>query len=166
MQPPHKLNPETPLADNLALINDNNDKIVQNITDLGVQNSNTITVTFAGVTAGSAFNQIVYLVGSKQTVTGTNVVTTSQNITGNTAMIPAIDLYVDTDNNSAFLWPYGASLTGGINTIISVPPTLTYPSGVAGAIVISGRNKDVGSHTYYVHLRIAYFPLPTTSVFR
>jgi hypothetical protein len=83
------------------------------------------------------------------------------------ALTPIADVYVDTDNNAAFLWPSGASLSGAqLNFLISFVQSFTTPTGTLASITINGRNKDVGAHTYFVHFAVSYFPAGPTGVYR
>ena len=167
-QPPHRLNPDTPLDQNLALINDNFDKVVQTVGDLGARTSSTTTVTFASVAAGGGFQQGIILIGPASTTPSFgSTISTAGTDSGASALTPQMDIYVDTDNNAAFLFPFGASLSAAqVNFTFGVVASSTIPTNTLAYFIINGYNRDVGAHTYFVHVRAAYLPAAPTGVFR
>lgn len=163
---PNKLSPDVPLPDTIALINDNFDKTIQNIGDLGAKSTNIALVTFGSVAAGASFNNVVHMVNQNATYSGP-IVSATSNISGVSALTAAADVYVDNDNNANYLYPLGSSLTSPLlNVLFSITQSYTTPQGTLATIVISGRNKDSSAHTYYFHLRASYFPAIPTTVFR
>jgi hypothetical protein len=72
---------------------------------------------------------------------------------------PYITIYVDTDNDSAYEWPYGASLSAGQkNMEIEMFKNWLYLKNNPNQSRVSMRiaNRDSGSHTYYLHVAWVY----------
>ncbi len=165
LQPlPHRFTGDITWSEARPLIDDNFDKVVQNVNDLGAKTTSSKTITFSSVTTGSSFRDTVVILNPGAT-SSYNYINLTSPETGLLSATPMIDVYVDT-NSSAFLWPNGASLTSAQrNLIIGVKKDLTNVDGIA-SFIISGRNNDTSTHTYYVTFRVAYFPSPPSGLFR
>lgn len=166
--PPHVLNPDTPLDANLALINDNFNKVVQNTADLGANLTSTTLLTF-NVNATSTAAQTVAVISQGMTTNAAFSVTTPQPVGSISSLAPQIDLYVTTDNSAAKLWPGGASSTltsGELNFFISITAASTSFTNALTAFTIQINNRDASPHTYFVHAKAGYLPGAPTGVFR
>jgi hypothetical protein len=153
-QQPNRLFPDTPLQDNLALINDNADKAVQDISDLGAKFSSlgSFSVT---IPAG----QTLY----PYTLATINVSNTSY-VPGRLQIVPRFAIYVDNDMNSAYLLGYANSQSNKavIGTYIQQSPSI----GSVADNAISIQNMDSVSHVYYVYWDESYVDSPRTGTYR
>lgn len=160
MRTPHRIQVGTSYDDALSLINDNFEKSVQDVSDLGASLSTTTNISIGSVAAGATFNQTVYVYNKD--LTG---LTPSINLQGYAngllAAVPMIDIYVDTQS-ADYLFPTGASLSSGQLALnVNAMLNKTASAGVA-SIVISGKNSDSSAHTYYATIQLAYFPETTS----
>lgn len=164
--PPHILNPGTPLAQNLTLINDNFDKAVQNLADLGANVTSTALVSFT-LAATSTSAQSVAIISNGQSTNAPYYVTTQQPVASISALAAQADIYVDNDNNANYLWPMGTLLSSGqLALFTSVTPASARYTNTVGTYIIVINNRDSSPHTYYIHTRAGYLPGAATGVFR
>lgn len=77
----------------------------------------------------------------------------------------AISLYVDNDNNAAYLWSSGASLSSGQRKV-KLTCHLDYASSseVTGErkYMVTLRNEDTASHYYYLYTKSYNIATPTS----
>lgn len=164
--PPHRIQPDTPQPEAYSLINDNFDKVIQDIRDLGANLSTTgiISVTVAA----SSLTSVVYTLTSQGvTSSSVNQVFTQSPASAVSGIAPQLDIYVDTDNDITKLFPLGSGLTAGqvaLYAIVTVSNT-GYTNSL-GAWFIEINNRDTVSHTYYLHTRCGYFPSGRSGVFQ
>lgn len=176
---PNKLNPNTSLADNIALLNDNFDSVLQDANTL--QPTYTYPPQIARydrlVVAGGTLNLVVVVFGDSPTA---NIV----------AMLPEFSIYVD-NFDPLYIFPDGTSLSSGQKALrYGAVNQLTGSFGSAGApgapgitigtpfniggktlyviggIVLTINNGDVADHIYTTIIDVKSFALPTQSVFR
>lgn len=165
--PPSRLQVGTSVPDAYALINDNFDKIVQDIRDLGANLSTTGSVTFSALAASSVSSAVFTLTSQGAISDSANQVYTLLPVSSVSGVAPQVDIYVDNDNNAAYLWPNGASLSPGQLSIFPiVTPVVTGYTNSLAAWVITMNNRDASPHTYYVKTRCGYFPSGPTGYFR
>lgn len=77
----------------------------------------------------------------------------------------AMSLYVDTDNNSAYLWSSGSSLTSGQKKVkLTHHLDWASSSDTTGVrkYMIALKNEDSGSHNYYLHIKTYNIDTPTS----
>lgn len=158
-QIPHRLQPDTSLEDNLALINDNTDKTAQDMADFGAKFSTTANLTVP-LTASSFAWYTLNFIDSTKTYRP-----------GYTQVIPRFRVYVDTNNDNNYWAPGGASLTLAQNSYRLVwYDDYQYDGTVANAVGranLQVSNIDtVSSHTYYITIDLSYINSPATGVFR
>lgn len=162
--PPHRFNDTTDWEQARPLIDDNFDKTVQAIIDLGAKTTSSTQIITSSIAAGDVFHQTVAIVNPDGTSTYPYI-TLPKEESGLTSVIPAMDIRVDTDA-PLYLWPNGNSLsTGQRKLTITAKVDLTTVDGI-GSLTISGRNNDSSAHVYYITIRVAYFPLLAATAFR
>ena len=153
---PNRLQEGTNYTQAVPLINDNFDKVAADVTSLGAGQTTTTTVTFSAITAGTTFRDTVVIVNPGGS-SSYPYITADSIIAGVSAIVPSMDVYIDTDNDSGYLYPIGVSLSVAQKALaIDAKLDLTTAGGVA-SLTISGRNYDSSTHTYYVHIKSAYF---------
>lgn len=153
---PNRLQEGTDYQSARPLINDNFDKVAADVTSLGAGQTTTTTVTFSAITTGTTFRQTVVICNPSAT-SSYSYINAASIIGGVSAIVPSMDVYVDTDNDSTYLYPLGTNLTSSSRALaIDAKLDLTAVDGVA-SLTISGRNYDASTHTYYVHIKCAYF---------
>ena len=152
---PNRLQPDTPLADNLALINDNFDKTVQDFGDMGAKFTNVYSLTVGPVAASSGAATTINFVDSS-----------NQYAAGKVEFVPRVQVYVDV-NDPTYVLPSGGSLTlaqANADVIVRVAKSLS--SIVTAVIVITIRNYDTNPHTYYMTYDASYKSSPPAGNFR
>ncbi len=156
---PNRLQPDSSLADNLALANDNFDKAVQDVGDLGAKFSGNFFILFT-IAAGSWSTTTVNISDSR-----------AQYRRDSLPFQPRIDLWVDTDNTDASnYFNSGNTLTSAQrNLMVNIVPIKTViqvlPTDVA-SYAFQIRNFDTSSHNYYVRGDDWYLQSPITGNFR
>lgn len=163
---PHRLQEGTYYREAMPLINDNFDKVAQDVNDLGARNTSTSARITATVAAGTTFYKTVAICNPSGS-SSYDYVNTTVPITNVSAIVPAIDVYIDTDSDAGYLYPIGTSLSSAQRAMtISAKLDLTKADSNPASITISGRNYDGSSHTYYIYVRCAYFPSAPSGQFR
>lgn len=158
MPAPHRLQIGTEYSDTIPFINDNFENVVQDIRDLGANLSTIRTQTLA-VGAGQLVAATWTLTSQGVTSMSVNQVFTIKPTSSVTGISPFLDIYVDTDNDANFLFPTGASLTGGLlKLFVGLSISNSGYANSLGAWVIQVNNRDTASHTYYIHTRCGYLP--------
>lgn len=152
--------------DAYAIINDNFNKVVQDVRDLGANLSTTATYT-ATVASGAVDSTLVALISMGTTTSYAVSVQTAKPESNVTGFAPQLDIYVDTDNDDTYLWPFGSSLTSNQRDMFpTIVPALIEYDDTLVTWVITLNNRDASTHTYYVHTRCGYFPTGPTGFFR
>lgn len=160
---PHKLNPETPLSDNISLINDNYDKILSDLADLKPRQFT--TAIFAPATLVPNQHQI-------NTLTAFDL----PDYDDYAIEAPQVDIYIDS-LTSDHIWPDGSALSSGqrnmqVCTIIRITPvtdtppfssTLTRP---IASYTITIENCDSSNHDVYTVASNAVFSKVIGEAFR
>lgn len=153
-QIPHRIQPDTPDVEKWALVNDNFDKTVQDIADLGAKFSSVANFTATVPAGGTNF-------GSVSVTDDLN-----QYVVGATQIVPRVQIHVDTDDD-AHAHPNGSSITAAQkNADIIVRVDRRPPVGSIAVYYITIRNFDSSSHTYYVSTDLSYNSSPVTGIFR
>ena len=140
---PHVLNPSTDLPANLALLNDNFDKIISDIGGLSPEQFQSSNLLSTVLTAGS------------QTY-GTFTAVELPSYNSYASMIPEMTLWIDTFQIDT-QWPHGTALSAAqkkmfVSTFLRITPDPTAPPiGAAtrplGTFVYNIINLDSSSHT-------------------
>lgn len=157
MRTPHRLQVGTSYDDALALLNDNFEKSVQDVSDLGASESTTTTFSTGSIAAGGTYNKVINILAHGSTPAANSVILSSPVVSLRSA-IPAMDIFVD-GTTVVNLYPTGSALTSGmlaLNANISVNVT-NQGSGLASA-VINLTNLDAVAHTYDIAVKIIYIP--------
>lgn len=157
-QIPHRLQPDTSLEDNLALINDNADKTAQDLADFGAKFTNAVSFTIM-LNAASFRWQPLALIDTTKTYRP-----------GYTQIIPRFRVYVDTNNDDSYWAPGGGALTTAQNSYrIAWYNDYAYASNVAGEVARTNMqltNFDSNSHTYYITVDLSVINSPAAGVYR
>lgn len=156
-QVPHRLQQGTDYQAARPLINDNFDKVAADVTALGSAQTTTATYNTGSIATATTFRSTVAIVslGGSSSYT---YVTAPTAIAGVSAIVPAIDVYVDTDNDATYLYPIGTALTAAQKALtIDAKLDLTPADSSVATVTVSGRNYDSSSHTYYIHIKFTYF---------
>lgn len=154
-QVPNRLQPDTPLADNLALINNNADNAVQDIGDLGAKFSTVGTIS-ATVAAGNMFSFSVGVTDDK-----------SPYSVGNLQIVPRVEAWVDNDRNDDYLFEYGGSLSAEQqNALMSVWVARRPNPGNVAQFAVQVKNFGALPHTYYFAVDESYMNSPPVGNFR
>lgn len=157
MRTPHRLQVGTSYEDAISLLNDNFEKSVQDISDLGASESTSVTFITGSLASAATFSQIVYILPYGAAPAANSVILAAPAL-GLRGAVPAVDIYVD-NTTSGFLYPTGSSLTPGqlaLTANVSVNLT-TQGSGLA-SMVFNIRNCDSISHSYYITCKLIYLP--------
>lgn len=153
---PNRLQQGTDYQAARPLINDNFDKVASDVTALGAARTTTALFNTGSVATATTWRQTVAIVNPGGS-SSYPYVTAPASIPGVSAIVPEIDLYIDTDGDSGYLYPLGTSLTTAQKALtIDAKLDLTKADGAA-TITVSGRNYDASAHTYYIHIRCTYF---------
>lgn len=161
---PHRLQQGTDYQASRPLINDNFDKVAADVTSLGAAQTTTATFNTGSIAANTTWRQTVAIVnpGGSSSYTYTTAATT---IPGVSAIVPAIDVYVGTDNDVTYLYPLGINLTSATRALaIDAKLDLTSADSSPATVTLSGRNYDASAHTYYIHIRFTYFASKSTGI--
>lgn len=160
VQPPSRLQPDTPLKDNLAYLNNNFDNIVTAVNDIGVKNYGTADAGAINLIAGAFHFIAVNIVDVKD-----------QYVLDNIAITPRLQIFVDNDNDYNYLYPSGASMTTPLQSLsvewyqARVVPTGS-PANTKAVVYFKIQNNDTSAHTYYVTADFYFGDSPTTGIFR
>jgi hypothetical protein len=153
--PPHRLQPDTSLADNLALINDNFDKVVSDMVDLGARFSSVGRIQ-ASVVAGTSVCITLGLID-----------TLNQYQPGRLQIVPRLETFVDNDLNDNYLLGYTNSLTTGQQNVLVLPWPQRRPGvGDVADVGVFIHNFDVANHVYYCYVDESYMASPPVGNFR
>jgi len=157
MRTPHRIQVGTEYDDALALLNDNFEKSVQDLSDLGASESTTTSFSTGSIAAGTTFNQVIYILPSGSSPAANSVILSAPAISLRAA-VPAVDIFID-GTSLLDLYPTGSSLTPGqlaltANTSLNLT---TQGSGLA-SMVVNIRNSDSVAHTYYLTCKLVYLP--------
>ena len=163
---PTRLQKGTSLDDAYALLNDNFEKVIQDIRDLGADLSTEglHTLTLA---AGTLNSFVFTLTSEGQASDSAHQVFTQKPVSAVTGIAPMMDIFVDVDNDDTHRFPGGSALTSNqlaLYAICNVSNT-GYLNSLA-AWVIQINNRDSGGHTYYIHTKAGYLPVPAEGFFR
>lgn len=146
-QTPNRLQPDTSLADNLALANDNSDKAIQDISDLGAKFSTGASGSVT-ITAGT----MAYFIIGMQDVQGAYV-------KDQLPLGPRYDVSIDVNDSGHFL-PDGVSVTSAMRkTVVTQRVFKTSRNNFANekaTYVIEIYNNDASDHTYYISVDAYY----------
>lgn len=152
VQPPSRLQPDTPLKDNLAYLNNNFDNIVTSINDIGGK-------LFSGASYSASIAP-----GYMNTATVNVVDTLNQYVAGSTPVMPIVKIYVDVDNDDNMVLGIPNSLTSGqADAMVSTWVLNGYTTGTVANYTIQITNRDaIDAHVYYVYVNQFTFQSPTT----
>lgn len=158
---PNRLQPDSPLKDNVAYINDNFDKVVTAVNDVGSKLSDVGTFSVVNVQAG---NRVILT---------TNVTDEKDEyIADRLSVFPRYQIFIDTNNDYNYLLPDGASISGTGSTNMSfgwwqarVIPTGS-PANTKAVVYAIIRNYDTVDHLAYISLDVGYMSAPLEGIFR
>lgn len=152
---PNRFTGDATWAQSMSTLNDNFDKSVQAINDIGGKFFSVATASKT-ITAGSVWSLSV----------GFND-TRNQYVASSTPIIPRIAPYVDNDNVDGFQVGWGASLTAGQALVICT--SWVYRGSSTGNVAVATfqfHNLDSSSHTIYAYVDGAVFASPQSGYFR
>lgn len=158
---PNRLQADTPLKDNLAYVNDNFDKVVSAVNDVGSKLSDVGTFSVVNVQAG---NRVIL----------TTNVTDPKNeyIADRLSVFPRYQIFVDTPDDYDYLLPVGTAIAGTGSTNMSfgwwqarVVPTGS-PANTKAVVYAIIRNYDAVDHFAYISLDVGYLSAPLEGIFR
>lgn len=164
---PWRLQTDTDYSHNLALINHNFDEVAQDLRDFGANLSTEITLDTGSLAASSLTSYAFYLLTPSSTAeyTPERVVRTQTNIQAVANSHPLLDVYIDNDDDEAYKWPIGSSVSSQSH-LITLTPEATVPTDALARYFVQINNREAGAHTYYLHFQAAYFVQGATGVFR
>lgn len=163
---PTRLQKGTSLDDAYSLLNDNFEKVVQDIRDLGANISTEGLLTLT-VGATSLASVVFTLTSQGQSSDSVHEVFTQGPVSAVTGIAPELDIFVDVDNDEGHRFPGGASLSSGqLNLYAICNVSNTGYINSLGAWLIQLNNRDSSSHTYYIHTQCGYLPVPAEGFFR
>lgn len=140
-QIPNRLDPTTSYDDNLALLNDNADKTIQDMADLGAKFSTGASGTCT-IAAGGWF---AFTVGMQDSI--------GIYVKDQFPINPRCDVWVDTQDDAHYL-PDGASVTTAQGkTIVVVRTSKTSRNNFTtekATYFVTIHNLDSSPHTYYI----------------
>jgi hypothetical protein len=158
---PNRLQPSTPYADNIAYINDNFDKMVAAVNDLGMKRYGTGTYLVQTLAAGASIPYILNIVDTKNQYTLDEI-----------AVLARWQIFVDNNNNYSYLLPGGSSVYGtGLDDAsfgwwqTRVVPTGS-PTDTKAVIYAILKNNDSVSHDYYVSIDAYFGNSPISGILR
>ena len=152
---PHRLSPETPYPDTVALLNDNFDKIVSDIGDLGGKFSTTASYS------------VTIAAGGMNTATVGVTDPRSLYVAGRLPITPRVEVFVDNNNDDNYLLGYSGSLSADqSNALVSVWIQRRASSGTVATFTIQIKNFGASPHTYYVVADESYTASPPTGNWR
>jgi hypothetical protein len=164
---PHRFQEGTDYNSARPLLDDNFNKVVNDVADLGARQTTTTSYNTGSISAGGSFRHTIAICNPGDT-SSFNYVNTPDYVSGISSIVPSIDVFIDTDNNLDYLYPVGISLSSSAKALaIDAKLDLTpADTGAVATVTISGRNYDTSSHTYYIHVRFSYFPSQPSGAFR
>ena len=95
---PHRFQEGTDYQQARPLLDDNFNKVAADVTSLGAGQTTTTTVTFSAITAGTTFRNTVVIVNPGGS-SPYPYITADSIIAGVSAIVPSMDVYIDTDND-------------------------------------------------------------------
>ncbi len=152
---PHRIHSEMSEAEKWALANDNWDKTVSDVSDLGARFSSVFryAVTLA---ASGVHTQYVGVTDSRPSV-----------IAGKLQIVPRLEVFVDNDLDDNYLAHLGGSLSASQSKIIYFPTIVRRPTtGTVAGFLVTLNNWSPDSHDYYVYGDESYMDSPSTGIFR
>ena len=157
MRTPHRLQVGTSYEDALALLNDNFEKSIQDISDLGASSTTTTLFTTGSVSAGATYNKTISILQAGSSPATDSIILTER-ANGLRGAMPAIDIYVDSTGTD-YLYPTGPFLTTGQQALIAnAHINITEQGSGLASIVFNLRNCDSSAHSYTVSLKLVYLP--------
>jgi hypothetical protein len=157
MRTPHRLQVGTSYEDAISLLNDNFEKSIQDISDLGASSTTTTQFNTNSVAAGATYNKTISILQAGSSPAADSIILTER-ANGLRGAMPAIDIYVDA-TGSDYLYPTGSSLTTGQQAVIAnAHINITEQGSGIASLVFSLRNCDSSAHSYIVSLKLVYLP--------
>lgn len=157
MRTPHRLQVGTSYEDALSLLNDNFEKSIQDISDLGASSTTTTLFTTGSVSAGATYNKTISILQAGSSPATDSIILTER-ANGLRGAMPAIDIYVDSTGTD-YLYPTGPFLTTGQQALIAnAHINITEQGSGLASIVFNLRNCDSSAHSYTVSLKLVYLP--------
>lgn len=157
MRTPHRLQIGTSYEDAISLLNDNFEKSIQDISDLGASSTTTTQFNTNSVAAGTTYNKTISILQAGSSPAADSIILTER-ANGLRGAMPAIDIYVDS-TASDYLYPTGSSLSSGQQAVIAnAHINITEQGSGIASLVFSLRNCDSSAHSYDIRLKLVYLP--------
>lgn len=154
---PNRFTGDATWNDSMATLNDNFDKVVQDVNDIGVKFGGQGTTTVL-INPNSPYATLVDITDTRP-----------QYASGNTQIVPRIDAYILNDNDENYRVGTGGLLSSGEAKVMmscTVAKTPSTGTNVVATFIIQYYNNDSAGHTIYVHIDNSYMNSPQTGVFR
>lgn len=153
---PNRFTAETTYPNLVTQLNDNMDKVVSDVSDLGAKFSSGYASYSVTIPAGGMHSQLVGVLDNRP-----------QYQPGKVQIVPRCEAFVDTDGDDNYLLGYGASLSAEqLASMKSVTVERRASVGAVASLLIQIRNFGAVSHTYYVRTDDSYMNSPATGSFR
>jgi hypothetical protein len=162
---PHRLQIGTSFDQSIPLINDDFDKVIQDIRDLGA-NLSTVGLLNLTVPATSLVTSVFTLTSKGVVSTSANQVFTQVPAARVSGIAPQVDIYVDVDNDEAHRFPNSSLTSGQLALYLIVTVSNSGYADSLGAYNIQVNNRDAVPHDYFIHTRCGYFPTAADGIFR
>lgn len=157
MRTPHRIQVGTPYDDVLSLLNDNFEKSVQEIGDMGASETTTTTFTTGSVAAGATYTKVISILQAGSSPAADSIILSAR-ANGLRGAVPALDIYVD-NVTSAYLYPSGASLSSDqLALTVNAHVNMTEQGSGLESMVINLRNCGASAHTYDITVKLVYIP--------
>lgn len=157
MRTPHRLQVGTSYEDALALLNDNFEKSIQDISDLGASSTTTTLFTTNSVAAGATYNKVISILQAGSSPAADSIILTDR-ANGLRGAMPAIDIWVDSTGDD-YLYPTGPLLSTEQQALIAnAHINITEQGSGLASLVFSLRNCDSSAHSYTVNIKLVYLP--------
>jgi hypothetical protein len=163
---PNRLQVGTTFDQAIPLLNDNFDKAVQDIRDLGASTATSIWVPIGPVASGAVAAQTVTLASSSKP-TGSPFELLTQKSAGAVAVAQYFALIYIDSQAADHLWLVGSALTAEqSNFQCMINASNTTFNGSLAAWTIEILNRGASAHTYYVQIGAWYVPVTAPGLFR
>lgn len=157
MRTPHRLQVGTSYEDAISLLNDNFEKSIQDISDLGASSTTTTSFITNSVAAGATYNKTISILQAGSSPAADSIILTDR-ANGLRGAMPAIDIFVDSTGVD-YLYPTGQFLSTGQQALIANSHiNITEQGSGLASLVFNLRNCDSSAHSYTVNIKLVYLP--------
>jgi len=156
-QIPHRIT-DTPWEQAAPLLDDNFDKTVQDIGDLGAKFSQ-----------GMAIYSTTSLSPGSMNTASIDVTADPPDphiVPGRLEIIPRVEVWEDNNLDDDYLVGYNNSQSDGCQVTVWVQRRRSNDPDALATFTVQLFNNDSSSHTYYVKADVSYQPAPSTGNFR